>query len=131
MESGRSYQEAAADLSALFGTEITKGACVGRGIGLGLQSKHSRGNAARNWNVAQRIAKIQTDPVMAPADYAPPVLRCVEIEPLNLTFMELERGQCKFPYGDGPIVHCGHPALTGRPYCGPHTAIATKVVNLA
>lgn len=47
-------------------------------------------------------------------------LRCVEIVPRNLTLMDLEPGDCRYAYGDGPMVFCGHPIKAGSSYCVPH-----------
>lgn len=49
-----------------------------------------------------------------------PPLRCVDIEPLNLTTYEINLGkQCEFIKGhDG--LHCGHPTQAGSSYCTPH-----------
>lgn len=55
-----------------------------------------------------------------------PDLRAVDVEPLNLTFDQLQNGDCKWPYGDGPFLFCGHPAIEGRPYCRGHCAIAYR-----
>ena len=54
----------------------------------------------------------------------PVKLRCVEIVPRHLALIELERGDCRYPYGgdaDGEaITFCGHPRGTGSSYCTPH-----------
>ena len=47
-------------------------------------------------------------------------LRCVEIVPRNLTLIELEPNDCRYPYGDGPMLFCGHPKKEGSSYCVPH-----------
>jgi len=47
-------------------------------------------------------------------------LRCVEVEPLNLSIDEIGRGQCRYPYGDGPFLFCGHPVHEGSSYCMAH-----------
>jgi GcrA cell cycle regulator len=51
-------------------------------------------------------------------------LRCVEIDPRHLSLMELERCDCRYPYGgDGEseaITFCGHPRRKGSSYCAPH-----------
>jgi GcrA cell cycle regulator len=51
-------------------------------------------------------------------------LRCVEIEPRHLVLVELERGDCRYPYGgdsDGEVISfCGHPQRPGSSYCTPH-----------
>ncbi len=47
-------------------------------------------------------------------------LRCVEIEPRHLSLVELEQGDCRYPYGDGPFTFCGHPVKDGTSWCVPH-----------
>ncbi len=53
-----------------------------------------------------------------------PKLRCVEIEPRHLSLIELERGDCRYPYGGDEegeaITFCGHPKRPGSSYCTPH-----------
>jgi GcrA cell cycle regulator len=53
-----------------------------------------------------------------------PKLRCVEIEPRHLSLTELERGDCRYPYGGDEegeaITFCGHPKRPGSSYCTPH-----------
>ena len=54
----------------------------------------------------------------------PPVinisLRCVEIEPRHLSLLDLEPGDCRYPYGDEAITFCGHPKMEKTSYCVPH-----------
>ena len=54
----------------------------------------------------------------------PVKLRCVEIEPRHLSLIELERGDCRYPYGGDEegeaITFCGHPRRPGSSYCTPH-----------
>ena len=54
----------------------------------------------------------------------PVKLRCVEIEPRHLSLIELERGDCRYPYGGDEegeaITFCGHPRRPGSSYCAPH-----------
>jgi GcrA cell cycle regulator len=51
-------------------------------------------------------------------------LRCVGIKPRLLALVDLEDGDCRYPYGgdkDGEaITFCGHPRLPGCRYCAPH-----------
>jgi len=53
-----------------------------------------------------------------------PKLRCVEIEPRHLSLVDLERGDCHYPYGGDDegeaITFCGHPRRPGSSYCTPH-----------
>jgi GcrA cell cycle regulator len=50
--------------------------------------------------------------------------RCVEINPRHLSLGELERGDCRYPYGGDEegeaITFCGHPRRAGSSYCAPH-----------
>ena len=54
----------------------------------------------------------------------PVKLRCVRIEPRHLSLIELERGDCRYPYGGDEegeaITFCGHPRRPGSSYCTPH-----------
>jgi GcrA cell cycle regulator len=54
----------------------------------------------------------------------PAELRCVEIAPRHLSLIELERGDCHYPYGGDSegeaITFCGHPRRRGSSYCTPH-----------
>ena len=54
----------------------------------------------------------------------PKKLRCVKIEPRHLSLVDLEHGDCRYPYGGDeegePITFCGHPHRTGSSYCTPH-----------
>jgi GcrA cell cycle regulator len=47
-------------------------------------------------------------------------LKCVEVVPLHKTLLELEKGECRYPYGDETITFCGHPAKPGSSYCMSH-----------
>jgi GcrA cell cycle regulator len=63
-------------------------------------------------------------PVPVFKDVVPVKLRCVDIEPRHLSLNELERDDCRYPYGgDGEneaITFCGHPRRPGSSYCSPH-----------
>ena len=54
----------------------------------------------------------------------PKKLRCVKIEPRHLSLIDLEHGDCRYPYGGDEegeaITFCGHPRRTGSSYCTPH-----------
>jgi GcrA cell cycle regulator len=51
-------------------------------------------------------------------------LRCVAIEPRHLSVIELECGDCRYPYGGDEegeaITFCGHPRRAGSSYCTAH-----------
>jgi GcrA cell cycle regulator len=67
---------------------------------------------------------------------APPVqLRCVGISPRLLSLVELEPGDCRYPYGgdkdDEPIAFCGHPRRPGSSYCAPHFQLTRELDTVA
>ena len=51
-------------------------------------------------------------------------LRCVEIDPRHLSLIDLEPGDCRYPYGGDEegeaITFCGHPQRRGSSYCTAH-----------
>jgi GcrA cell cycle regulator len=51
-------------------------------------------------------------------------LRCVAITPRHLALIDLEPGDCRYPYGGDaegePITFCGHPRREGSSYCASH-----------
>lgn len=55
-----------------------------------------------------------------------PELRCVEIDPRLVSLEDLRRGECRYPYGDGPFLFCGHLKLEGSSYCPEHHALCTE-----
>jgi len=77
---------------------------------------------------AANVAHIHGAGIAGPSTWvnrAEPVkLRCVGIQPRLLALVELEDGDCRYPYGgdkDGEaIAFCAHPRLRGSPYCAPH-----------
>lgn len=53
-------------------------------------------------------------------------LRCVEVEPLGKTLLELGPNDCRYPYGDGPFTFCGQPQFEGSSYCGCHFGLSAR-----
>ena len=51
-------------------------------------------------------------------------LRLVDVDPRHLSLVELERGDCRYPYGGelegDAITFCGHRRREGSSYCTPH-----------
>jgi GcrA cell cycle regulator len=51
-------------------------------------------------------------------------LRSVQINPRHLSLLDLEPGDCRFPYGGDEegeaITFCGHPRRQGTSYCTAH-----------
>jgi GcrA cell cycle regulator len=63
----------------------------------------------------------------------PPKLRCAEVEPRHLSLVELECGDCHYPYGgdeEGEVItFCGHPRQPGSSYCTPHFLLSRNPVT--
>lgn len=64
----------------------------------------------------------QPTPVRERAE--PVKLRCVGLSPRLVSLVDLENGECRYPYGGDKegeaILFCGHPRLAGSSYCKPH-----------
>jgi hypothetical protein len=58
-------------------------------------------------------------------------MRCVEIEPLNLSIMDLTENTCRWPAGgypdDTPITFCGHWCPKEVPYCFDHQRLSIGI----
>ena len=129
-----SFSKAAAAINAQFDTSYSRNALIGRASRMGLSSQLVRGRAkgevrkqreykpririvpANGNSNKQRIIEIGMPEIAA--------LRCVEVTPRNLTLLELEAGDCRYPYGDGEITFCGHAKFGESSYCGPHYALS-------
>lgn len=133
---GLSYTDAADAINARFGTAYSRSAALGRGRRMRLleteQPKAPLLGEARlraRWTTDdfRLLEYLRHPPVFRRFERAAP-LRSVEIEPRRLTLLELERGDCRYPYGgdtDGEaITYCGHPRRKGSSYCTPHFHLA-------
>ncbi len=116
-----SYTEIAEALNARFGLSLTRNGCIGRSHRMGLTNppkvrpKKIKREGGGEHAMMNRISGKRTAPVK-------PRLYCLEINPRNLTILELEPNDCRYPYGghDDPITFCGHPRQAGSSYCVPH-----------
>jgi GcrA cell cycle regulator len=133
---GMSYGEAAHAINVKFDTAYTRSAAIGRGKRMGLavpkRPEERPERAPRSQNPpkkkskrphSRRVAEAPPAPsVVARAE--PPKLRCVGVQPRLVSLVDLEAGDCRYPYGgdrDGEaITFCGHPRLLGSSYCTPH-----------
>ena len=84
-------------------------------------------NTTRQKNLRVRRAAKTIPDGAAQAGFEPAEfvkLRCVGITPRLLCLVDLEAGDCRYPYGgdrDGEaITFCGHPRRAGSSYCMPH-----------
>ena len=140
VEKGLSFKEIARALNERFGTAYTRNAAIGRARRLGLSTPKPAGPsgvfaAARKPDarkICERRARVLAKP--APKLATPRLstleraavlqLRCVAITPRHLALIELEPGDCRYPYGGDvegePITFCGHPRREGSSYCASH-----------
>ena len=134
---GLSYSEIADTINARFNTAYSRNAAIGRAKRLGLagperpadnllhfpkrapKAKKPRLHPPRERHVPEFMPRI---PVFDPAEM--PKLRCVEIVPRHLALVDLEPGDCRYPYGGDEegeaITFCGRPRQEGFSYCTPH-----------
>jgi len=135
---GISFARATAEINARFGTSYTRNAALGRAKRMGLMlpaRKDHRPMPVRTARVRKRKAvvrgaaksreRLEGGPTPVAGAAAPPVqLRCIGTSPRLISLVELEPGDCRYPYGgdkDGePISFCGHPRRVGSSYCTPH-----------
>lgn len=135
---GLSFSDIAREINKTFGTAYTKSAVLGRARRMGL-SVPPRVDSP---SIVPSLATAQDDSVPSPQSLprglqqppktafrpADPVkLRCVGIRPRLISLLELESGDCRYPYGgdkDGEeITFCGHPRRRGSSYCAPHFSL--------
>lgn len=132
-----SYAEIADAINVRFNTAYSRNAALGRAKRMGLAGPDRSKNLLKRWPVAP--PKAQQPRLHIPRERLPPEfmrpipvfertetakLRCVEIDPRHLSLIELEPGDCRYPYGgdeeDEVITFCGHPRRKGSSYCVPH-----------
>jgi GcrA cell cycle regulator len=132
---GLSYSEAARAINGRFNTSYTRNAAIGRAKRMGLSGaaqpdcpakakKPRQPNPGRLFKRRARLLKASRAREEVFARAAALKLRCVAIMPRHLSLIELEDGDCRYPYGgeaEGePITFCGHPRREGSSYCVSH-----------
>lgn len=133
LASGMSYAEIAQAINARFNTTYSRSAALGRARRMGLAGNERRGNKTGPPSKSQQMGLHHLRERFAPTArwFVPvfervelPKLRCVEIEPRHLLLIELEYGDCRYPYGGDeegePITFCGHPRREDSSYCTAH-----------
>jgi GcrA cell cycle regulator len=130
---GMSYAEIARAINAEFKTHYSRCAAIGRArrLDLGftrlLDRLASPAPKAPSSNL-HKMVKDQEALVKWLARLADrkemPKLRCAAVEPRGLSPLELEAGDCRYPYGGDEegeaITFCGHPKRRGSSYCAAH-----------
>jgi GcrA cell cycle regulator len=134
---GMSYSEIADAINAKFKTAYSRNAAIGRAKRMGVAGPKPPADLPGHWPGRPSEAKapplrklrerhspefVRPMPVFERTEKVK--LRCVEIAPGHLSLIDLEHGDCRYPYGgdeDGEaITFCGHPRRQGSSYCTPH-----------
>ena len=135
LEKGLSFSRIAKAINARFNTAYSRNATIGRARRMGLSAPERinmstpgkprpRPRLARLHKMRARLAaKSRPKPVVRKRA-AKLKLRCVGVVPRHLSLLELEHGDCRYPYGgeaEGEAVtFCGHPRREGSSYCVAH-----------
>jgi GcrA cell cycle regulator len=134
---GMSYSAIAAAINSQFHTSYSRNAAIGRAKRMGLSNPDRPKDPPFHWprrpylskrsgphRSRERHAPEPARPIAAFERAEAPKLRCVAIAPRHLSLVDLESGDCRYPYGgdaDGePITFCAHPRRQGSSYCTPH-----------
>jgi GcrA cell cycle regulator len=130
---GLSFSEATRAINRKFETAYSRSAVLGRARRIGLEG-HKRPQLPPDVTASpNRLGETRSTQPGTPQFHWPlpaderteiPKLRCVEIEPRHLSVVDLEHGDCRYPYGGDEegeaITFCGHPRRPGSSYCAPH-----------
>jgi GcrA cell cycle regulator len=130
---GMSYAEIAKAINARFQTAYSRTATIGRARRMGLAAPGSSETLPKPLRTSQQPLRGKRRestlawpmrPIPAFESTEMPMLRCVEIEPRHLLLMQLERDDCRYPYGGDEegeaITFCGYPRRPSSSYCTPH-----------
>ena len=135
LQRGLSFSEIANAINARFNTAYSRNATIGRARRLGLAGPERPDRPARPRPQPQpspaRLKKMRARILAEPRPKAAVFeraaalkLRCVGIVPRHLSLVELEDGDCRYPYGGDEegeaITFCGHPRREGSSYCVSH-----------
>jgi GcrA cell cycle regulator len=128
-----SFSEAARALNAKFGTAYSRSAAIGRAKRMAFAGPDRPDQMSKPAPTTQspHLERPRERHVPEPLQRIPVFervkmekLRCVEIDPRHLCLLDLERGDCRYPYGGDEegeaITFCGHKRRPGSSYCGPH-----------
>jgi GcrA cell cycle regulator len=141
---GLSFAEAARAINSRFKTSYTRSAALGRArrLRLGPDDRQQPSMPRRPAELDEIVERLPISPRPLGLPWPTPVfkevvpvkLRCVDIEPRHLSLTELERGDCRYPYGGDEesevITFCGHPRRPGSSYCSPHFHLSRDPVEL-
>jgi len=138
---GLTFSQAACAITVAFGVHLSRNAAIGRARRLGLQAARRAGAPKRVAAPGKRPAfkvRRRDDPLaalFAAVQLAP--LREANVTPLRIALIDLERGQCRYPYGGDngePILFCGHSvpdraSKSRASYCAAHAELCIAEAN--
>jgi GcrA cell cycle regulator len=133
---GTSYRAIALTLNAKFGTHYSKSAVIGRASRVGLTKKPASSAALSGPTKKKEFKRIITfgnanaTRVYSTVQREQYKVRCVEIEPRHVSLMDLEPGDCRYPYGDETITFCGHPKQAESSYCTAHYFLCNEAPRI-
>jgi GcrA cell cycle regulator len=130
---GMSYAEIARAINAEFKTDYSRCAAIGRArrLGLGfarlldeLASPVPKPPSPELYKLAKSQEALAKWLARRAHRTEMPTLRCAAVEPRGLSLLELEAGDCRYPYGGDEegeaVMFCGHPKREGSSYCAAH-----------
>jgi GcrA cell cycle regulator len=133
VESGISFSRIADAINAKFKTGYSRNAVIGRARRIGLAgpgrpkdwpNPRPSAKAPPPHKPREHFASQSRRPAPISETVEPVNLRCVEINPRHLSLVDLEPGDCRYPYGGDDegeaITFCGHPRRQGTSYCAAH-----------
>jgi GcrA cell cycle regulator len=132
---GLSFAEIANAINARFNTAYSRNATIGRARRMGISGperperpvrpKPQPKPAPARLKKLHARAAVPARPKLPVGERAAALnLRCVGIAPRHLSLIDLEPGDCRYPYGGDKegeaITFCGHPRREGSSYCVSH-----------
>ena len=138
---GLTFSQIANAINARFNTAYSRNATIGRARRMGFSGPARADNPARPKPQPKprpaRLLKMRARALAEPRP-KPAVLkraralklRCVGIVPRHLSLLDLEPGDCRYPYGGDregeAITFCGHPRRDGSSYCVSHFHLTSE-----
>ena len=130
---GMSYSEIAEAINAKFNTAYSRNAALGRARRMGLAGadrpgiwprQPTKAEQSKSHKMRERFASMSGWIVPVFERNETIKLRCVETDPRHLSLLQLEPGDCRYPYGGDEegeaITFCGQPCGEDSSYCAPH-----------
>jgi GcrA cell cycle regulator len=127
---GMSFAEIAQAINVKFNTAYSRSAVLGRARRIGVERPGDGPTPQpKAWQPGvhipcerQATVFVWPTPVFEPVQ--PLKLRCAEVVPRHVSLLDLEPGDCRYPFGGDEegeaITFCAQPCHPGSSYCGPH-----------